>query len=206
LLLSQTIGSTGYNYCIDSRGVAVVHPNKGVLGNDYSYRGFIKKQITLRNGYLEYDWQNPGEPTPRPKALYMAYFEPWDWIVSVSSYRSEFAELVTVDDFRDSILNIRFGSNGYAFVLDPDGNILIHPNVSGNIRDLNMGEGLVLLDRILEQREGVIRYDWTDPYDESRVKRSYLFPIWRISTGLSAVPGILRNCTSRFRRSGIRLY
>jgi two-component system NtrC family sensor kinase len=171
LLLSQTIGSTGYNYCIDSRGVAVVHPNKGVLGNDYSYRGFIKKQITLRNGYLEYDWQNPGEPTPRPKALYMAYFEPWDWIVSVSSYRSEFAELVTVDDFRDSILNIRFGSNGYAFVLDPDGNILIHPNVSGNIRDLNMGEGLVLLDRILEQREGVIRYDWTDPYDEITRKK-----------------------------------
>jgi hypothetical protein len=56
---------------------------------------------------------NPGEAGSRPKALYMTYFVPWDWIISISSYRSEFNAWVNVEVFRDSILLI----TGCCFVI-----------------------------------------------------------------------------------------
>ena len=51
----------------------------------------------------------------------MVYFKPWDWIISVSAYREEFHELVNVDDFRESVLSLRFGETGYSYVIDLKG-------------------------------------------------------------------------------------
>ena len=65
VLLSQTVGNTGYLYCIDSKGIVVVHPLKGVLDQDVSFRKFIQKQISEKEGYLEYEWKNPGETQER---------------------------------------------------------------------------------------------------------------------------------------------
>lgn len=57
----------------------------------------------------------------------MIYFEPWDWIVSASSYRSEFAQLVQVNDFKDKILTLTFGRTGYSYIVNSSGEIIIHP-------------------------------------------------------------------------------
>ena len=51
-LLSQTVGETGYIYCVDSNGIAVVHPNEKVNGHNFSYRGFVQEQIKRKEGYL----------------------------------------------------------------------------------------------------------------------------------------------------------
>ena len=85
LLLSQRIGTTGYIACVNSRGVMVIHPQASWVGVDISNHGFVQEMIARKEGYLEYEWQNPGDVRPRPKALYMTYFEPWDWIIDVSS-------------------------------------------------------------------------------------------------------------------------
>ncbi|MFH1981983.1 MAG: cache domain-containing protein [Pseudomonadota bacterium] len=121
LLLSQEIGQTGYIYCINSQGIVVLHPHAGVEGTNVSHYPFVQQQIRLKNGYIEYDWKNPGETSPRPKALYMSYFAPLDWIISVSSYREEFYQLLNIEDFREGILSLRFGNSGYAFVLNSYG-------------------------------------------------------------------------------------
>ncbi|MCP3873312.1 MAG: hypothetical protein GY699_09195 [Desulfobacteraceae bacterium] len=83
-------------------------------------------------GYIEYNWANPGETTKRPKALYMTHFVPWDWIISVSSYREEFRELLNIDDFNRNILSITFGKTGYSYVMDSKGLMVIHPKLSGS--------------------------------------------------------------------------
>jgi hypothetical protein len=54
----------------------------------------------------------------------MSYFKPLDWIVSVSSYRNEFDELIELTDFSDDILSLRFGETGYAYVVDIKGGII----------------------------------------------------------------------------------
>ena len=55
---------------------------KLLLGVDLSRHGFIREQKQRKVGYIEYDWQNPSESSPRAKALYMTYFGPWNWIIS----------------------------------------------------------------------------------------------------------------------------
>ncbi len=166
-ILGETVGDTGYLYCINSSGVAVVHPNKGVVGRDFMDREFIKVQIRNKEGYLEYDWKNPGELSERPKALYMSYFEPWDWIISATSYKSEFKGLVHVDDFRDRILAMTFGKTGYSFILDSLGNIVIHPELSGNMLGIRDARGFPIAEAMIHEKRGWITYWWKNPSEKA---------------------------------------
>ncbi|MFH0727752.1 MAG: cache domain-containing protein [Pseudomonadota bacterium] len=163
LLLSQSIGKTGYIYVINSSGLAEIHPNPGVEGKNFQQFSFVREQINRKEGYLEYEWQNPGEDTPKPKSLYMSYFAPWDWIISVTSYRDEFAELIALDDFRDSILALRFGKTGYSFVLDSKGNLILHPVLNGNAYNFTDAQGNLFVREICTQKKGKLIYSWKNP-------------------------------------------
>jgi PAS domain S-box-containing protein len=169
VMLSQTIGKTGYIYCIDSQGVILIHPESALIHVDLSEYGFITDQKARKVGYLEYNWKNPGETSPRPKALYMTYFEPWDWIISVSSYRTEFKELVNVDDFRDSILSLVFGQTGYSYVLDIEGNLIVHASLEGNYFEATDNKGRQFIREICKRKSGKIIYSW-EPTGESPVR------------------------------------
>ena len=129
ILLNQPVGETGYVYCLNSSGVIAVHPEEELVNTDLSEYAFIRYQKKHKQGYVEYDWKNPGEKKTRAKALYMIYFEPWDWIISASSYRSEFARLVQVNDFKDQVLTLAFGDTGYSYIVNTDEQIIIHPQM-----------------------------------------------------------------------------
>ncbi len=175
VMLSQTIGKTGYIYCIDSHGVIQIHPENELIQADLSPYAFIVDQMARKVGYLEYNWKNPGEKQPRPKALYMTYFEPWDWIVSVTSYRNEFRELVNVDDFRDSILSIVFGKTGYIYVLDLQGNLIVHPSLEGNYYDATDVTGLHFIQELCKRKSGKIIYSWAAPGESKAREKLVIF-------------------------------
>ena len=175
VMLSQTIGKTGYIYCIDSGGIILIHPEKALINVDLSEHAFIAEQKVRKIGYLEYNWKNPGEAHDRPKALYMTYFEPWDWIISVSSYRNEFRELVNVDDFRDSILSIVFGQTGYSYVLDLKGNLIVHPSLEGNYFEATDLKGRQFIRDICERKSGKIIYSWVAPGEPQAREKLVIF-------------------------------
>ncbi len=163
ILLSQTIGQSGYIYCLNSHGIVVVHPQQVLLGTDVSEYSFVKDLQLKKQGYLQYDWKNPGEQEARPKALYVTYFAPWDWIVSVSSYREEFKDLIKVDDFKKSVLDLKFGKTGYAFVMDKEGKAIIHPQLEGINILTTEGMPNEYLASILKQKNGRVVYPWKNP-------------------------------------------
>ena len=163
ILFSQTIGKTGYIYCVDSSGLAVEHPKPAVAGVNYSEFKFIQEQIRRKEGYLEYEWKNPGEAAARPKALYMTFFEPWDWIISVSTYREEFRELIDISEFKDSILSLSFGKSGYSYVIDSKGEVVVHPVLAGNLWDARDADGLYLVRHQSETKNGKLVYSWRNP-------------------------------------------
>ena len=107
--------------------------------------------------------KNPKEEHPRPKALYMTYFAPWDWIISVTSYRSEFNQLINISDFRDSILSQTFGKTGYSYVLFSNGDVVIHPHFSGNLWDTPDANIRAMVRRQCETRNGKLFYSWKNP-------------------------------------------
>ena len=153
-LLSQTIGTTGYIYCINSKGIIQVHPRPSLLGANLSPYDFIRQQEKMKHGYIEYDWKNPDETEARPKALYMTYFAPWDWIISASSYRNEFQDLVHIDDFRESIQAMDFGKAGYAMVFDLSGKPVVGPNPLPPFLDLNDPGLRSFIDDIVREKQG----------------------------------------------------
>jgi PAS domain S-box-containing protein len=169
ILLAQRIGSSGYIYCIDSRGVAVVHPNPGVENTDNTRFAFVREQMVRKQGYIEYEWQNPGEELARPKALYMAYVAGLDWIISVSSYRTEFKELVDIGDFRDLVLSPRFGASGYAYVVNQQGDTLIHPVLADYNALRQSDQSSTFLRTMIDSGSGTIEYRWRNP-DESTIR------------------------------------
>jgi PAS domain S-box-containing protein len=176
LLLSQRIGRSGYIYCIDSQGVLQVHPKKELEGVNISEYHFAQEQKNRKEGYIEYEWKNPGEQQERSKALHMTYFEPWDWIISASSYRDEFSELVNVDDFRDSILSLHFGQTGYSYVINLKGDLIIHPQLEGrNIFDDADAGNRKFIAQMCEERSGKIVYPWQNPGDPKPRKKLVIF-------------------------------
>ena len=155
ILLSQKIGKTGYIYCIDTKGIVIVHPHDEIRGNSFADQEFIQYQIKHKKGYLEYDWVDPGDDTPRKKALYMVYFKQWDWIISVSSYAEEFGSLLNIEYFREEILNLAFGKDGYSFIVDIHGNIILHPELSGNLSSIKDRRADIIRE-IIKKKEGTL--------------------------------------------------
>jgi len=168
ILLGQTVGRTGYVYCLSGKGILTVHPKAVLDGADISEYDFVQEQIKSKTGYLEYEWQNPDEERKRKKSLYMTYFEPWDWIVSVSSYQEEFSDLIQVDELREYILPLRFGTTGYPYIIDSRGLIVIHPKLERgySLLDDTVSKNQMFIKKICEQKKGRITYQWKNP-DES---------------------------------------
>ncbi len=164
LLLSQKIGKSGYVYCLGSNGTLRVHPKRSLVNADLSQHGFAREQMRRREGYLEYTWKNPDDERPRAQALYMTYFAPWDWIISVSSYRDEFAGLADVTLFRDDVLSMTVGETGYMYVLDGKGRALIHPKLEGqDLSDSRDATGRAFIREMCERKNGSIVYSWQNP-------------------------------------------
>ncbi len=161
VLLSQSIGKTGYIYVLDGQGVIRVHPKAALVNVSLLKYDFIQEQVRRRDGYLEYDWANPGEAVKRPKALYMTAFEPWDWIISASSYRAEFRELVKVSDLRDTVNAARLGKTGYSFLMDSKGLLLLHPKAEGqSLFDARSTDGRYFVREMCTAKNGRLTYEW----------------------------------------------
>ncbi len=162
LLSSQTIGRTGYMYCLSSLGRVEVHPSDALKLQDLTGKDVVRRQISKKTGYLEYEWVNPGESNIRPKALYMTYFKPWDWIISASSYREEFDSLIDIDDFSSKIAEIKLGESGYIFIIDKNGEAILHPWIEDNLSNYADVLGHSVMRNIYEQKSGQLHYEWKD--------------------------------------------
>ncbi|NOR23096.1 MAG: PAS domain S-box protein, partial [Desulforhopalus sp.] len=176
IFLHQHLGDSGYIYTINSDGVLQVHPEESLVGVNISNYAFVGDQKLRKNGYLIYDWQNPGEKQKRGKALYMSYFAPWDWIISVSTYRSEFRQLVKIDDFKEKILALTFGKTGYSYLMDLKGNLVIHPQLEGhNIFQEKDAQGRFFIQDVCRRKKGKIIYPWQNPGDPEPRQKLVIF-------------------------------
>ncbi|XXJ18596.1 cache domain-containing protein [Desulfovibrio caledoniensis] len=174
--LSMTIGREGRVYCLNSQGIMVVHHKRSLEGVDMSGLSFVREQIRRKDGFMTYEWKEPLEAGSRSKAVYMTYFEPWDWIISASAYREEFAQIVNVEDFRQRFFELRSGRSGYPFVLDHDGYLLIHPYLRGvHYSDYESPRMSSVAERIVNERNGHFDYLWRNPGETGLKKKVVYF-------------------------------
>ncbi len=170
-LLSQKIGKTGYFYIINSQGIMQMHPKEIMVNTDITHYNFVPIQLQMKNGYIEYMFKAPGEDIERAKALYMSYYEPLDYILSASAYKSEFFELLNIGDLSDMILKIKIGQTGYPFVMDGTGKLIIHPELKGNIvLEEKDADGVQIFKKMIEIKNGSLHYNWASKGEAAREK------------------------------------
>ncbi len=93
-ILAVRVGQTGYPFALKPDGSVVLHPKlegknlKGV--KDADGKPFMDELLSTRDGWVEYNWQNPDEKEPRRKVSRVVYFAPWDWVFGIGSYEEEF--------------------------------------------------------------------------------------------------------------------
>jgi len=102
-IMAAKVGKTGYVYVLDSKGNYIISAggkrdgeciwdSKDSDGN-YFIQEICKKGLALQAGELDtqqYPWKNEGDTVARVKIARIAYFQPWDWVIGVGSYASEF--------------------------------------------------------------------------------------------------------------------
>lgn len=173
-LIRQKIGKTGYIFVWDIRKAPEVIPlavHPVIQGTDVAYVDFVQEGAKLKQGYMEYSWANPGEKQKRKKSMYLGYFKPWHWVIAASSYREEFLDLASTEDFRDSIRPMSFGETGYSFVIDLKGNVIIHPKLKGNFYNAKDEDGLYFIREMVAKKKGRIVYRWKNPDEEVARKK-----------------------------------
>ena len=196
----------GYLFTINMEGFIYTHPSpklayKNMINLQDSQGKFIVKGLiniakTLNEGHLKYYWKKPGdEVNMYPKYSFVKYFEPLDWLIGTGEYLDD-VEHDIQQEVLEWIDQIRFGKNGYIFVMNAQAYMLSHPDKSLvgknvlNLKDLNNVEIAKELIGISQFKEGgFVNYIWYKPSNgELTPKLSYAraFPQWNwiISSGV----------------------
>ncbi len=134
----------------------------------------IKDMIALARdkgeGFYSYTWTKPGERGKDfEKIAYIKYFEPFNWFIGTGEY-IDGLETTIQQEVLDRISNIRYGNDGYIFVVKWNGNFLSHinPDYIGKshlkVVDPN---GVVIGERVQEMATkpegGFLNYMWEKP-------------------------------------------
>ncbi|OPX96431.1 MAG: Blue-light-activated protein [Syntrophorhabdus sp. PtaB.Bin006] len=178
ILLAQVIGKTGYMFACDIRRAPghipfVVHPK--LDGQNGADANVVQQAAKEQNGYVEYPWRNPGETVARNKATYFVYFEPWQWIIGASAYTDEVPGLTSVKDFEKQILSFRFGATGHSFIMNSRGDMIVHPELTGNYYGQKDAKGAAFIEGICKRKEGKITYWWHYPDRYGMAERVAVF-------------------------------
>lgn len=150
----------------------VVHPH--FKGRDLSKIPFAQQMARQKTGYIEFEVDLP---TPRLKAQWMSFFEPWQWIVGPAPFRDEYPQLIDLADIEAELTKAGMQGQGYAFIMDIQGKLLSHPTWQGSnlidAVDIDSGTHFTrqIIDSIKQARAqdraenltGVVNFRMKDP-------------------------------------------
>jgi serine phosphatase RsbU (regulator of sigma subunit) len=119
------LGKRGFSYIMTIKGDIVFHPDATLVGQNVVKLGFkdangllyhmniLAGAMTLPPGqveFLEYMLEENGKKVE--KIDHYIYYKPLDWIVVLSTYKSDFRSLINPMDFRNDIVKLKIGKTG----------------------------------------------------------------------------------------------
>jgi two-component system, cell cycle sensor histidine kinase and response regulator CckA len=195
----------GYYFATGLDGVEILfadHPElegKSLLDmQDTKGAYVIKDMIDLvkrdGEGFYQYTWTKPGVTGKDfPKIAYIKYFAPFNGFIGTGEYLDDVVSDIQ-QEVLDRIKQIRFGDQGYIFVVNYDGTTLmngVQPELIGkNLWDVKDPNGVKVIQeerKAVEMPDGdYIFYQWEKPpAGKISPKMSYVkgFPQWRWMVG-----------------------
>jgi len=139
--------------------------------NKYPIRDMIKISKEQGEGFYRYSWSKPfSEGNEYPKISYIKYFEPLDGYIGTGGYLDDIEKDIK-QEVLERISKIRFGKDGYIFVVNYDGVTLmndVQPYLIGqNLWNMTDPYGIKVIQQerlAVQNPEGdYINYHWEKP-------------------------------------------
>jgi diguanylate cyclase (GGDEF)-like protein/PAS domain S-box-containing protein len=182
LFRSQKIGRSGFISCIDAQKIPPFNRKNDLLETDHAHgeafqpsRSFIRHLMAQRTGYLEYTAKSPTEQTLHANVLYMQYFKPWDWIISVGCDRKEFQELIDFNAIAQRMAAFKYGSSGYVLIFKEKGEILATPQDESGDRSAYSAQIQTILAAAATKNSTTIEYRGHLPGEKYLQQKSIFF-------------------------------
>ncbi|MDM8559693.1 cache domain-containing protein [Candidatus Parabeggiatoa sp. HSG14] len=153
-------------------------------------QNFIDIVKTQGEGFSKYNWwKNLNDPENMyPKYSFVKLFEPLNWAIGTGEYLDDFEKDIR-QEVSQWINQLHFGEEGYLFVINRKGDILIHPQkslVGKNHFDLTDSNGVKIAQSLIQASQatkegGFVNYLWQKPSTGMLApKMSYTryFPEW----------------------------
>ena len=214
----------GYYFGLDSKGVVTLFADKPHLeGVDilkvkssdgkYPITDIVNIGLEQDEGYYSYLWSKPNSTgTNHKKVAFVKYIKELDWIIGTGEYIDD-VESDIREEVLDRIKNIKYGANGYVFVLDIDGVVLSHPKMTKSrsvidLKDKNNFEFIKEFIKISKTKErGYVEYYLSNLEDKENVRKkiSYIqyLPKWNwiIGTGVyfNEIESAIENKKDKFQ-------
>jgi PAS domain S-box-containing protein len=175
-------GGKGYYFATNLKGIEMLFADRPTLEGSnminfrdtqgkYIIRDMIEICRSSKEGFYQYTWTKPNSPGSNfPKIAYVKLFEPLDWFIGTGEYLDTVEEDIK-REILDRIAKIRFGRDGYIFVVSYAGVTLMNDvqrdRIGFNSWELTDPNGIKVIQ---EERRAVtkpggdfIRYTWKKP-------------------------------------------
>jgi serine phosphatase RsbU (regulator of sigma subunit) len=164
----------------------------------YIIQDMIKIVQQSSEGFYRYTWTKPNTNKQQEfaKITFIKHFEPYDWFIGTGVYVSDIEAQIQTE-LLEEIGKIRYGKNGYLFVDDWEGVVLVHgtqPQLIGkNIWNFEDSKGVKVVQNLIAASKtktgDFVYYSWKKPdTGEERAKISFSMGIpdwqWMIGTGV----------------------
>lgn len=174
--------TSDYIFINSLEGVNLLYPpNPGLEGNNLLesiitneaqvMRTLIQQARTKGSGFTTYKWPLPRSPDIlHDKVTYMEVFEPLDIFIGSGEYLMHIEEEIQQETL-NWISKLRFGNEGYIFVIESNGYVLSHIGDEynqRNLRDYRDPEGVPVIQEIIDTaisdaEGGYVEYLWEKP-------------------------------------------
>jgi signal transduction histidine kinase/nitrogen-specific signal transduction histidine kinase/ActR/RegA family two-component response regulator len=178
---------------MEGRNLLDMHDTKG----KYVIKDMIEIAKNKTEGFYEYTWTKPElKSKDFPKLSYIRLFAPFNWLIGTGEYLDD-DENLTQKRILDRIAGIRFGKDGYIFVVTFDGVTLMNDTqrdvIGKNMWELTDPNGVKVIQEerkaVENQEGGFINYVWNKPSEaKPAAKISFIRGIkdwqWMIGAGV----------------------
>ncbi len=165
----------GYFFVYQSDGLSVMHPILPHLQNtniwdfqdvkgSYVIRNLSKIATSAGEGFYRWWWRKPTDTeTEYEKIGYSKYFAAFDWFIGTGDYVLDYEEELK-KEILDRISRVKYGNDGYIFVVDEKGTYLSHIDkqyIGKNRLDLIDSNGILITQEIIkaaQRGEGYLSY------------------------------------------------
>ncbi len=187
LISKLRYGNNDYFYVSNYKNVLISHPY--LKNKDFSHVRDIHSNLIVPplvkiarekgEGFIRYWWKkNSNDPTPYEKLTYAKNFLPWRWVVGTGVYiddikkEAQKRKSILIQRLKKILNKTRIGKNGYVYIFDSKGNMIIHPNKNLEGKNFsrfpNPGKNSYIYDDLINAYkfgDKILYYNWDTPKD-----------------------------------------